>query len=73
MPQLLPALNRSDLLMELSRMKKLGFFIVDEAFNVAAAMDMSECSGLSITEVAFIASERGYAQYKSKLHSDIEN
>ena len=48
-------------------MKKLGFLVVDEAFEVASSMDIDECAGLPISAVAFIATERGYAEFKSKL------
>lgn len=57
---------RAALLTELSRMKKLGFLVVDEAFEVAQSLDLSACGGLPLTAVAFIASERGYAEFKSR-------
>ncbi len=58
--------KRSDLIKELKRMKGMGFFIVDEAFEIASTMELGECGDLSITAVAFIASEQGYAIFKSK-------
>ena len=58
--------KRSDLIKELNRMKDMGFFIVDEAFEIASTMELGECGDLTITAVAFIASEQGYAIFKSK-------
>jgi len=58
--------KRSDLIKELKRMKGMGFFIVDEAFEIASRMEIGECEDLTITALAFIASEQGYAMYKSK-------
>jgi hypothetical protein len=58
--------KRSDLIKELNRMKDMGFFIVDEAFEIASTMEIGECGDLTITAVAFIASEQGYAIFKSK-------
>lgn len=62
--------NRSALLAELSRMKKLGFLVVEEAFDVAQVLDLDACGNMPLTAVAFIASERGYAQFKSRLKRD---
>lgn len=61
---------RSALIDELSRMKRLGFLVVEEAFDVAETLDLSACANLPLTAVAFIASERGYAQFKSRLARD---
>lgn len=61
---------RSALLSELARMKKLGFLVVEEAFEVAQTLDLDACGNLPLTAVAFIASERGYAQFKSRLQRD---
>ena len=58
---------RSALLTELSRMRKLGFLVVDDAFDVAQTLDLAACGSLPLTAVAFIASERGYQQFKSRL------
>ena len=58
--------KRSDLIKELNRMKDMRFFIVDEAFEIASTMEIGECGDLTITAVAFIASEQGYAIFKSK-------
>ena len=58
--------KRSDLIKELKRMKGMGFFIVDEAFEIASTMELGGCGDLTITAVAFIASEQGYAIFKSK-------
>ena len=69
MTQFEQATDRSALIEELTKMKKLGFLVVDEAFEVATSMDIDECAGLPISAVAFIASERGYAEFKSKLRS----
>jgi hypothetical protein len=48
-------------------MKRLGFFVVDEAFDVVASMNAAEIEESSVSEVAFIAKERGFLQYKSKI------
>ncbi len=61
---------RVALLNELSRMKELGFLIVDDAFEVAQTIDLDACGSLPLTAVAFIASERGFAQFKSRQRSD---
>jgi hypothetical protein len=62
---------RSALLAELSRMKKLGFLIVDEAFDVAQTLDLEVCRNLPLTALAFMASERGYAEFKSRLQREV--
>lgn len=61
------AVLRSALLAELARMKKLGFLVVDEAFDVAQTADLEACGNLPLTAVAFIVNERGFAQFKSRL------
>lgn len=61
---------RSALLSELSRMKKFGFLVVEEAFEVAQSLDLTACGNLPLTAMAFIASERGYAQFKSRLQRE---
>ena len=57
---------RVALLNELRRMKELGFLIVDDAFEVAQTLDLDACGNLPLTAVAFLASERGFAQFKSR-------
>jgi hypothetical protein len=59
--------KRSDLIKELNRMKDMRFFIVDEAFEIASTMEIGECGDLTITAVAFIASEQGYASLNQRL------
>jgi hypothetical protein len=54
---------------ELVRMRSLGYFVVDEAFEFARDFDLAEFAGLSVSSLAFIACERGYAEYKSRLRS----
>lgn len=61
---------RSALLAELSRMRKLGFLVVEDAFEVAQTLDLTACGTLPLTALAFIASERGYAQFKSRLQRE---
>ncbi len=61
---------RSALLSELSRMKKIGFLVVEEAFEIAQLLDLTACGNLPLTAMAFIASERGYAQFKSRLRQE---
>lgn len=58
---------RAALLAELARMKKLGFLVVDEAFEVAQTADLDACGNLPLTAVAFIVNERGFARFKSRL------
>lgn len=58
---------RSALLAELNRMKKMGFLVVDEAFEEARTTDLEACVNLPLTAVAFIVNERGFAQFKSRL------
>lgn len=64
------AVLRSALLAELARMKKLGFLVVDEAFDVAQTADLEACGNLPLTAVAFIVNERGFAQFKSRLRDE---
>ncbi|MBM3365166.1 MAG: hypothetical protein FJY48_05585 [Betaproteobacteria bacterium] len=54
---------------ELVRMRSLGYFVVDEAFECAKEFDVSDFAGLSVSSLAFIACERGHAEYKSRLRS----
>lgn len=61
---------RSALLAELSRMKKAGFLVVEEAFEIAQTLDLGACGNLPLTAMAFIASERGYARFKSRLRQE---
>jgi hypothetical protein len=61
---------RSALQSELSRMKKLGFFVVEEAFDVAQTLDLAECSNLPLTDIASIASKRGFEQFKSRVQRE---
>lgn len=57
---------RAALFHELRRMKDLGFLVVDEAFDIARTIDLDACGSLPLTAVAFIASERGFARFKSR-------
>jgi hypothetical protein len=54
---------------ELMRMRSLGYFVVDEAFEFARDFDLADFAGLSVSSLAFIACERGYAEHKSRLRS----
>jgi len=47
----------------------LGYFVVDEAFEFARDFDQSDFAGLSVSSLAFIACERGYDEYKSRVRS----
>ena len=51
---------------ELTRMRSLGYFVVDEAFEVARDFDLLDFASLSVSSLAFIACERGHAEFKSK-------
>jgi hypothetical protein len=62
-----PESRRNSLIAELQKMKRLGFFVVDEAFDVVASMNAAEIEESSVSEVALIAKERGFVQYKSKI------
>ena len=61
---------RTALQSELTRLKKLGFFVVEEAFEVAQTLDLAECGNLSLTDIASTASERGVEQFKSRLQRE---
>lgn len=61
---------RSALLTELSRMKKLGFLIADEDFEIAQSIDLATCGGMPLTEMACLASERGFEKFKSRLQCE---
>jgi hypothetical protein len=50
-------------------MRSLGYFVVDEAFEFARDFDLADFAGLSVSSLAFIACERGYAEHKSRLRS----
>ena len=54
---------------ELKRMRSLGYFVVDEAFEFALDFDEPDLASLSVSSLAFIACERGYSEYKSRLRS----
>lgn len=54
---------------ELTRMRSLGFFVVDEAFDCARDFNLSDFVGFSVSSLAFIACERGHAEYKARLIS----
>ncbi len=60
----------STLLTELARLKKIGFLVVDEAFDVARELDLEACANMPVTMMAIIASERGFAQFKSRLQHE---
>lgn len=64
--------RRKVLIAELRKMKRLGFFVVDEAFDVADSMDMMEMEELSVSAAALLVKERGYAKYKSKIRMPID-
>ncbi len=61
---------RSRLLAELARLKKIGFLVVDEAFEVAQDLDLAACANMPMTMMAILASERGFAEFKSRLHRE---
>ena len=61
---------RSALRSELGRMKKFGFLVVQEAFDVAETLDLNQFQDLPLTALASIASERGFAQFKSKVQRE---
>jgi len=54
---------------ELTRMRSLGYFVVDEAYEFARDFDLTDFAGLSVSSLAFIACERGYAEHKSRMRS----
>jgi hypothetical protein len=54
---------------ELQRMRGLGYFVVDEAFEVVRDFESSDFAGLSVSSLAFMACERGHAEYKSRLRA----
>lgn len=60
----------SSLLTELARLKKIGFLVVDEAFEAARDLDLEACANMPVTMMAIIASERGFAQFKSRLQCE---
>jgi hypothetical protein len=60
----------STLLTELARLKKIGFLVVDEAFDVARELDLDACANMPVTMMAILASERGFAQFKSRLQHE---
>lgn len=67
MQQIDDQVTRSVLMAELARLRKIGFLVVDEAFEVAQDLDLATCAGMPMTMMAIIASERGFAQFKSRL------
>jgi DNA-binding IclR family transcriptional regulator len=54
---------------ELQRMRSLGYFVVDEAFEAVRDFESSDFAGLSVSSLAFMACERGHAEYKSRLRA----
>lgn len=67
MSRLSTTFQTDDVIQELSRMRNLGYFVVEEAFTEACAFEDADLSSLSVTSLAFLACERGYAAYKSRL------
>jgi hypothetical protein len=64
-----PSVTSAAVVDELMRMRRLGYFVVDEAFEFARDFDLADFAGLSVSSLAFIACERGYAEHKSRLRS----
>jgi hypothetical protein len=59
--------SADDVIQELSRMRDLGYFVVEEAFAEARSFKGADLCSLSVTSLAFLACERGHAAYKSRL------
>ena len=55
-----------DVIKELSRLRDLGYFVVEEAFEEARHFEEADLASLSVTSLAFLACERAHVAYKAR-------
>ena len=70
MSRLSTTFSADDVIQELSQMRDLGYFVVEEAFEEVRHFEEADLASLSVTSLAFLACERGHAAYKSRITAE---
>jgi hypothetical protein len=52
------AIDREDLIAELQRLEKYGFYVIEEAYELAACMDLTVISDMPVSTVALVVSKK---------------
>lgn len=52
------AMDREDLIAELRRLEKYGFYVIDEAYELAARIDLTLISDMPVSTAALVVSQK---------------
>ena len=52
------AMDREELIAELHRLEKYGFYVIQEAYELAACMDLTSLSSLPLSTAALVVSQK---------------
>jgi hypothetical protein len=52
------AMDREDLIAELQRLEKYGFYVIEEAYELAARMDLTLVSDMPVSTAALVVSQK---------------
>ena len=52
------AMYRQELIAELQRLEKYGFYVIEEAYELAGRMDLSALSDLPVSTAALVVSQK---------------
>jgi len=52
------AIDREDLIAELQRLEKYGFYVIEEAYELAARMDLTVISDMPVSTAALVVSQK---------------
>jgi hypothetical protein len=51
------AIDREDLIAELQRLEKYGFYVIEEAYELVARMDLTVISDMPVSTAALVVSQ----------------
>jgi hypothetical protein len=52
------AMDREELIAELQRLEKYGFYVIEEAYELADRMDLTALSDMSLSTAALVVSQK---------------
>jgi hypothetical protein len=52
------AMDREELIIELQRLEKYGFYVIKEAYELAGGMDLSALSDMPVSTAALVVSQK---------------
>ena len=63
-------MDREELIAELRRLEKYGFYVIQEAFELASRMDLTEISAMPLSTAALVISQRAIElKFNQRSHS----